>query len=145
MPRSPSGASARPSPRVLIKSLERNALHTSRIRDMVRLNGNRSKSPARPRRLRRPVEIARRIGGSAVDGSGDDRTVPGRRSKLAATALEAKLFTNAGTKRGHRCQVEPNWTTINREPKRKHVTRSICGTSTYSSTRSHTATYAHAL
>src|SRR5450759_1405096 len=43
MPRSPSGASARPSPRVLIKSLERNALHTSRIRDMVRLNGNRSK------------------------------------------------------------------------------------------------------
>jgi hypothetical protein len=29
--------------RVLIKSLERNALHTSRIRDMVRLNGNRSK------------------------------------------------------------------------------------------------------
>src|ERR1019366_1256334 len=42
MPRSPSGASARPSPRVLIKSLERNALHTSRIRDMVRLNGNRS-------------------------------------------------------------------------------------------------------
>src|SRR5450756_718313 len=43
MPRSPSGASARRSPRVLIKSLERNALHTSRIRDMVRLNGNRSK------------------------------------------------------------------------------------------------------
>src|ERR1019366_2464612 len=42
MPRSPSGASARPSPRVLIKSLELNALHTSRIRDMVRLNGNRS-------------------------------------------------------------------------------------------------------
>src|SRR5450759_4603751 len=42
MPRSPSGASARPSPRVLIKSLERNALHTSQIRDMVRLNGNRS-------------------------------------------------------------------------------------------------------
>src|ERR1019366_3195285 len=42
MPRSPSGASARRSPRVLIKSLERNALHTSQIRDMVRLNGNRS-------------------------------------------------------------------------------------------------------
>src|SRR5450759_2836026 len=42
MPRSPSGASARRSPRVLIKSLERNALHTSQIRDMVRLNGKRS-------------------------------------------------------------------------------------------------------
>src|SRR5208283_2880518 len=43
MPRSPSGASARPSPRVSIKSLELNALHTSRIQDMVHLNGNRSK------------------------------------------------------------------------------------------------------
>jgi len=42
MPRSPSGASARPSPRVSIKSLELNALHTSRIQDMVHLNGNRS-------------------------------------------------------------------------------------------------------
>ncbi|MGA2313776.1 MAG: hypothetical protein ABSF87_15630, partial [Xanthobacteraceae bacterium] len=41
-PRSPSGASARPSPRVSIKSLELNALHTSRIQDMVDLNGNRS-------------------------------------------------------------------------------------------------------
>ncbi|MGD0332228.1 MAG: transposase, partial [Xanthobacteraceae bacterium] len=41
--RSPSGASARPSPRVSIKSLELNALHTSRIQDMVDLNGNRSK------------------------------------------------------------------------------------------------------
>src|SRR5208282_3311665 len=43
MPRSPSGASARPSPRVSIKSLELNALHTSRIQDMVHLNGNRSR------------------------------------------------------------------------------------------------------
>src|SRR5450759_4302845 len=42
MPRSPSGASARPSPRISIKSLELNALHTSQIQDMVHLNGNRS-------------------------------------------------------------------------------------------------------
>src|ERR1017187_2571403 len=42
MPHSPSGASARPSPRVSIKSLELNALHTSQIQDMVHLNGNRS-------------------------------------------------------------------------------------------------------
>src|SRR5450756_1688625 len=42
MPRSPSGASATPSPRVSIKSLELNALHTSQIQDMVHLNGNRS-------------------------------------------------------------------------------------------------------
>src|ERR1019366_5936901 len=43
MPHSPLGASARPSPLVSIKSLELNALHTSRIQDMVHLNGNRSK------------------------------------------------------------------------------------------------------
>src|ERR1017187_3162862 len=42
MPRSPSGASARPSPHVSIKSLELNALHISQIQDMVHLNGNRS-------------------------------------------------------------------------------------------------------
>ena len=46
MPRSPSGASARPSPRVSIKSPELNALHTSRIQDMVHLNGNRSNLPS---------------------------------------------------------------------------------------------------
>src|ERR1019366_4155469 len=43
MPHSPSGASARPSPHVSIKSLELNALHISQIQDMVHLNGNRSK------------------------------------------------------------------------------------------------------
>src|SRR5450759_568580 len=68
MPRSPSGASARPSPRVLIKSLERNALHTSRIRDMVRLNGNRSKSTlhiisleAKRRRVALKANFAERV------------------------------------------------------------------------------------
>src|ERR1019366_3359300 len=45
MPHSPSGASARPSPRVSIKSLVLNALHTSQIQDMVHLNGNRSNVP----------------------------------------------------------------------------------------------------
>src|ERR1019366_5832524 len=43
MPHSPSGASARPSPHVSIKSLELNALHISQIQDMVHLNGNRSR------------------------------------------------------------------------------------------------------
>src|ERR1019366_1221130 len=42
MRHSPSGASARPSPRVSLKSLELNALHTSQTQDMVHLNGNRS-------------------------------------------------------------------------------------------------------
>src|ERR1039457_2848896 len=57
MPHSPSGASARPSPHVSIKSLELHELHISQIEDMVHLNGNRSnaapsaESPARaPRR-----------------------------------------------------------------------------------------------
>src|SRR5665811_756473 len=48
MPRSPSGASATPSPRVSIKSLELNALHTSQIQDMVHLNGNRSNAEISP-------------------------------------------------------------------------------------------------
>src|ERR1035437_4573674 len=48
MPHSPSGASARPSPHVLIKSLELSALHPARIRDMARLNGTRSRKPPSP-------------------------------------------------------------------------------------------------
>src|ERR1035437_7478310 len=67
MPRSPSGASARPSPHVLIKSLELSALHTSQIRDMVRLNGNRSSATCGHRacrskqRKRPPTEAASSI------------------------------------------------------------------------------------
>src|SRR5450631_369357 len=44
MRHSPSGASARPSPRVSLKSLKLNALHTLRTQDMVHLNGNRSRA-----------------------------------------------------------------------------------------------------
>ena len=39
--------------------------------------------------------------------------------------LEARLYQNAGTKQGHRRQVEPDWAVIHRELKRKHVTLSI--------------------
>ena len=41
------------------------------------------------------------------------------------TALEARLYKNAGTKQGYRRQVEPDWAVIHRELKRKHVTLSI--------------------
>jgi hypothetical protein len=41
------------------------------------------------------------------------------------TALEARLYKSAGTKQGYRRQVEPDWTEIHRELKRKHVTLSI--------------------
>ena len=40
-------------------------------------------------------------------------------------ALEARLYKNAGTKQGHRRQVEPDWAIVHRELKRKHVTLSI--------------------
>jgi transposase len=41
------------------------------------------------------------------------------------TALEARLYKNAGTKQGHRRQLEPDWAVMHRELKRKHVTLSI--------------------
>src|SRR5204863_6787173 len=47
-------------------------------------------------------------------------------AKLFADAvLEAKLFADAGTKQGYRHQIEPDWASIHRELKRKHVTLSI--------------------
>jgi len=39
--------------------------------------------------------------------------------------LEAMLYKNAGTKQGHRRHAEPDWASLHRELKRKHVTLSI--------------------
>jgi transposase len=44
---------------------------------------------------------------------------------LSDAVLEAKLYGRAGTKQGHRRRAEPDWATIHRELKRKHVTLSI--------------------
>jgi transposase len=44
---------------------------------------------------------------------------------MTDAALEARLFPEAATKQGHRRQVEPDWASIHRELKRKHVTLSI--------------------
>jgi transposase len=44
---------------------------------------------------------------------------------LPDEVLEALLYKNAGTKQGHRRQVEPDWAVVRRELKRKHVTLSI--------------------
>src|SRR3954453_23133060 len=44
---------------------------------------------------------------------------------LGDAALEAMLFSVDGSKQGHRRQAEPDWATIHRELKRKHVTLSI--------------------
>src|SRR5438046_5953232 len=76
-------------------------------------------------------EIARRIGVAAstvrvtlkrFQTAGLSWPLP---EELTDAALEAKLFADAGTKQGHRRQVEPDWTAIHRELKRKHVTLSI--------------------
>jgi transposase len=76
-------------------------------------------------------EIARRIGVAAstvrttirrFQAAGLSWPLP---EELTDAALEARLFPDAGTKQGHRRQVEPDWTSIHRELKRKHVTLSI--------------------
>ena len=45
--------------------------------------------------------------------------------EMTDAALETQLYTLVGTKQGHRRQAEPDWATIHRELKRKHVTLSI--------------------
>jgi hypothetical protein len=54
----------------------------------------------------------------------DDITAKLRFSRCRAV-LEAKLFADAGTKQGYRRQIEPDWASIHRELKRKHLTLSI--------------------
>src|SRR6267378_86983 len=39
--------------------------------------------------------------------------------------LEAKIYKSAGKKQGHRRIIEPDWASLHREMKRKHVTLSI--------------------
>jgi hypothetical protein len=76
-------------------------------------------------------EIARRIGVAAstvrttirrFQAAGLSWPPP---EELTDVALEARLFPDAGTKQGHRRQVEPDWASIHHELKRKHVTLSI--------------------
>jgi len=43
-------------------------------------------------------------------------------AEMTDSALETALFAVAGTKQGHRRDVEPDWAEIHRELKRKHVT-----------------------
>jgi transposase len=76
-------------------------------------------------------EIARRIGVAAstvrttikrFQAAGLSWPLP---EELTDAVLEARLFSDIGTKQGHRRQVEPDWASIHRELKRKHVTLSI--------------------
>src|SRR5438552_10200004 len=76
-------------------------------------------------------EIARRIGVAASTVRATIKRFQGAgltwplSEEMTDAVLEAKLFADAGTKQGHRRQVEPEWATIHRELKRKHVTLSI--------------------
>ena len=44
---------------------------------------------------------------------------------LTDTVLEQRLFANAGAKSGHRRHEEPDWASVHREMKRRHVTLSV--------------------
>jgi hypothetical protein len=46
--------------------------------------------------------------------------------ELTDVALDARLFAAAGTRQGHRHQVESEWVGIQGELERKHVTVSLC-------------------
>jgi transposase-like protein len=76
-------------------------------------------------------EIARRIGVAASTVRTTTRRFQAASlswplpDELTDAALEARLFPDAGMKQGQRRQVEPDWASIHRELKRKHVTLSI--------------------
>ena len=46
-------------------------------------------------------------------------------TEMTDAVLEARLFTAAGKKQGHRRRAEPDWAALHRELKRKHVTLQI--------------------
>jgi transposase len=73
-------------------------------------------------------EIARRLGVAAstvhetlrrLEGAGLGWPLP---VGMSDSDLEAALYANHGTKRGHRRHTEPDWPTVHWELKRKHVT-----------------------
>ena len=76
-------------------------------------------------------EIARRIGVAASTVRATIRRFQAAglswplSEDMTDAVLEAKLFADAGTKQGYRRQIEPDWASIHRELKRKHVTLSI--------------------
>jgi transposase len=76
-------------------------------------------------------EIARRIGVAASTVRATIRRFQAAglswplSEDMTDAVLEARLFADAGTKQGYRRQVEPDWASIHRELKRKHVTLSI--------------------
>jgi transposase len=76
-------------------------------------------------------EIARRVGvaPSTVRLTLDRCAAAGvtwpLEADLTDAILEQRLFTNVGVKPGHRRHEEPDWASVHREMKRKHVTLSV--------------------
>jgi transposase len=73
-------------------------------------------------------EIARRLGIAAstvretlrrLESAGLNWPLP---DDMTDGKLETALYTNRGTKQGHRRHAEPDWPMVHRELKRKHVT-----------------------
>jgi transposase len=95
------------------------------VRDVMRL-----KTAGMPSR-----EIARRVGAAPSTVRATIRRFEAAglswplSDDITDTELEARLFASAGagpgTRRGHRRQAEPDWASVHRELKRKHVTLSI--------------------
>src|SRR6202048_989012 len=74
------------------------------------------------------AKIARRLGIAAstvretlrrLESTGLNWPLP---DDMTDGKLETALYTNRGTKQGHRRHAEPDWPTVHRELKRKHVT-----------------------
>jgi transposase len=93
-----------------------------RVREIIRLKHSAGMATR---------EIARRIGTSAstvretlkrFEAAGLTWPLP---EALNDGALETALYTNHGTKQGHRRYAEPDWAAVHLELKRKHVTLSI--------------------
>ncbi len=88
------------------------------VREIIRLKFS-ARVPTR--------EIARRLGIAASTVRGTLRRFESAGLSwplpdgMTDGKLEAALYTNRGTKQGHRRHAEPNWPTVHQELKRKHV------------------------
>ena len=88
------------------------------VREVLRLRTARISGNEIARRLNLAPSTVR-LTVQRLAAAGLDWPVP---AELTDTALEARLFTAVGTKRGHRRHTEPDWAEIHRELRRKHVT-----------------------
>src|SRR5208283_5165527 len=70
-------------------------------------------------------EVARRLGRETLKRLSTSGLSWAVAEGLSEAELEAALYAGRGNKRGHRLRAEPDWPSIHRELKRKHVTLQI--------------------